>query len=94
METLIILAQTKTAAAIEIIIFLVVAAVIGYLTAYFYYKGVYMKIIHSLEDKIKEHKGEIADLKEDVGELEKTLVSKEEEIAKLIKELKEKNEKG
>ena len=44
-----ILAQTTTGAIIEIIVLLLVAGAIAYLTAYFYYKAVYMKKINTLE---------------------------------------------
>jgi len=93
METLIILAQTKTAAAIEILIFLVVAAVIGFLTAYFYYKPIYMKKIHGLEDDISGLKKEIEKIENKITDLEKTIGKKDEVIQELRQELEKKNKK-
>jgi len=89
METIIILAQTKTGAAIEILIFLVVAALIGYLTSYFYYKPIYLKRIHALENDISGLKKEISKMGDRIKELEKTLSMKEEEIKELKKKKKQ-----
>ena len=89
MENLIILAQTKTAESIELIIFLVVAFIIGYCTSYFYYKSVYMKKIHALEDEIKGLKEDVKKSENKVSELEKSLSMKEEEIQKLKKKKNE-----
>ena len=44
-----ILAQTKTGTAIEIIVLLLIAGLIAYLTSYLYYKSVYAKKIAALE---------------------------------------------
>ena len=46
-----ILAQTKTGTVIEIIVLLLVAGVIAYLTAFVYYKSVYTKKINALESE-------------------------------------------
>jgi peptidoglycan hydrolase CwlO-like protein len=87
METIIILAQTKTATAIELILFLLVAFIIGYCTSYLYYKSVYMKKIHALESEIEGLKKDLNNLENKVSDLEKNLSLKEEEL----KELKKKN---
>ena len=88
METLIILAQSKTGAAIEIIIFLVVAALIGYLTSYFYYKPIYLKKIHALEKEISDLKKEIDRMKDQIADLEHKIVQKDQEIDELKKKKK------
>lgn len=44
-----ILAKTTSGGTIEIIVLLLVAAIIAWFTAYFYYKSVYMKQIKKLE---------------------------------------------
>ena len=90
METIIILDQTKTAAAIEILIFLVVAAVIGFLTAYFYYKPIYMKKIHGLENEISGLKKDIDKLKDNIADLDKKINKKDEMIQELKEELEKK----
>ncbi len=84
-KLLILLAQTKTAAAIEILIFLVVAALIGYLTSYFYYKPIYLKKIHALENEIANLKKEKSILEDNVTELKKTIQKKDAEILELKK---------
>ncbi len=44
-----ILAKTTTGGTIEIIVLLLVAGIIAWFTAYFYYRSVYMKRIKKLE---------------------------------------------
>lgn len=44
-----ILAKTTTGGTIEIIVLLLVAGIIAWFTAYFYYRSVYMKQIKKLE---------------------------------------------
>lgn len=44
-----ILAKTTTGGTIEIIVLLLVAGIIAYFTAYFYYRSIYMKRIKKLE---------------------------------------------
>ncbi len=44
-----ILAKTTTGGTIEIIVLLLVAGIIAWFTAYFYYRSVYMKRIRKLE---------------------------------------------
>lgn len=44
-----ILAKTTTGGTIEIIVLLLVAGIIAWFTAYFYYRSVYMKRINKLE---------------------------------------------
>lgn len=101
--TLFMAVMSKTGAIILIIVLLLVAGVIGYLTAWFYAKSVYTPIIKGLEDdkaqlnrEISRLKDEIAKLKNDIdnlkekaGELEKELTEKDKLIEDLRKKLKE-----
>jgi len=78
MNTIItILAMTKVGAAVTIIILLLVAGAIGYLTAYFYSKSVYTKKIKALEaekQQLNSHidrlNSELSDLKAKIKEME------------------------
>ncbi len=88
MDTLVIfLAQTKTVAIIEIILLLLVAGVIGYITAWLYYKSVYTKIINKLQSEKEELNKQIGKLNEDNNELKLHLGKKDEEIEKLKSEI-------
>jgi Tfp pilus assembly protein PilO len=74
MKTLfIILAQTNTGAILEILLLLVIAGLIGYLTAYFYYKSVYTKKIKILEGEKTELKNHIETLFTEKAKLEHTI---------------------
>jgi ferritin-like protein len=70
-----ILAKTTTGAVIEIIIMLLVAGIIAFLTAYFYYRSVYLKRIGILEEEKKA--------------LERQVISREREIAELTDKITE-----
>ena len=48
---LILLSQTKSEATIEILLLLLVAAIIGYVTAWLYYRTIYVKRIKVLESE-------------------------------------------
>jgi peptidoglycan hydrolase CwlO-like protein len=65
----IILAQSVTGAVITIVALLLVAAIIGYLTAWFYAKSVYTPIIKGLEAEKADLQKQVAGLKEDVSRL-------------------------
>ncbi len=67
----IILAKTTTGAAIEIVILLLVAGLIGYLSAHFYNKSVYTKKIKVLEDEKSGLERRITGLERDIEELKK-----------------------
>lgn len=80
----ILLAQTKGAAIIEILLLLIVSAVIGYITAWLFYRSVYQKSLSEAEaEKHRQHNrfvnlnGELADLKTNLNE-------KEQELEQLI----------
>lgn len=100
---LIILAQSVTGAVLTIVALLVVAALIGYFTAWYYAKSVYTPVIKGLEADKLELQKQVADLKENirklnsridelnskVGMLDKELGVKNQEIADLKKKIKE-----
>jgi len=97
------LAQSVTGAVITIVALLLVAAIIGYLTAWFYAKSVYTPIIKKLEEEKADLQREVAGLKDDIRklnkeidglkektkELEKTIGEKDKTIADLRKKIKE-----
>ncbi len=79
----IILQQTTTMAILEILLLLVIAGLIGYLTAYFYDKSVYTKKIKILEGEKSELKHHIETLFSEKAKLEQTIKDKETEIESL-----------
>lgn len=88
MELLIIfLAQTKTAATLEIIALLLVAAIIGYIIAWLYYRSVYTKIIEKLESEKEQLNSQITKLNEDNSNLKKSIQDKEKQIENLTAEI-------
>lgn len=68
-QLLIILAMSKTGAVLFIIALLLVAAIIGYVTAWFYAKSVYTPIIKQLEAEKADLQKQVAGLKEEVAKL-------------------------
>jgi peptidoglycan hydrolase CwlO-like protein len=100
MNTLsIILAQTVAGAVTEIILLLLGAAIIGFLTAWFYQKSHFTPIIKMLEEekaglnrkvdelnrKIEGLNNDITGLKGKIEDLEKVISTKDKEIADLKK---------
>jgi peptidoglycan hydrolase CwlO-like protein len=90
------LAQSVTGAVITIIALLLVAAIIGYFTAWFYAKSVYTPIIKGLEAEKADLQKQVAGLKDDVSKLNSKVedlngkIGKmEEEIGKKEKEIKD-----
>ena len=77
-----ILAQTKTGTAIEIIVLLLIAGLIAYLTSYLYYKSVYSKKIAALEAEKNDLNSKINRLNNEISNLEKELEEKEKEEGK------------
>jgi predicted flap endonuclease-1-like 5' DNA nuclease len=85
---LILLAQTKSEATIIIISLLLVAAIVGYITAWLYYKSIYVeriKVIESEKDKLN---SQIVNLNADNNKLHKSLDEKDKKIDHLILEVK------
>ena len=90
------LAQSVTGAVLSIIALLLVAAIIGYFTAWFYAKSIYTPIIKGLEAEKADLQKQVAGLKDDVSRLNskvEDLTGKigklEEEAAKKEKEIKD-----
>lgn len=80
MKTLVILLQkTSTAATIEFIIILVIAGIIAFLTAYFYYRSVYTKQISKLEAEKEGLERKAAGLQAANNELNKRIEELEKE---------------
>jgi len=85
MSTLFIfLAQTKAEASIEILALLIVSAIIGYTTAWIYYKSVYTKKIKELGSDKHELNNRIVNLNGEIVDLQKRLDEKDNEIENLI----------
>jgi len=89
MSTLIILlAQTKIEATIEILSLLLVAVIIGYITAWLYYKSIYVRKIKAIESAKKELNNRIVNLNTDKSNLHKRLLENSNEMERLTKEVK------
>jgi peptidoglycan hydrolase CwlO-like protein len=93
------LAQSVTGAVITIVALLLVAAIIGYFTAWFYARSVYTPIIKGLEaekadllkqvaglkDDITKLNGKVEDLNKKIGKLEEEIAEKDKQIKELSK---------
>jgi len=102
-QLFIILAQSVTGAVITIVALLLVAALIGYFTAWFYAKSVYTPVIKGLEAEKADLQKQVAGLKDDVKrlndkadelnakirKLEDQLGTKEKEIKELKSKIRE-----
>jgi hypothetical protein len=82
---MIILQQTNTGAIFEILLLLIIAGLIGYLTAYFFYKSVFTKRINILEGEKVELKKHIETLFSEKAKLEQVIKDKDGEIESLRK---------
>lgn len=78
-------------AVITIVALLLVAALIGYLTAWFYAKSVYTPIIKKLEEEKAELQREVASLKDNISRLNKEIDTLSGKISDLESRLKEKD---
>lgn len=88
MSTLmILLAQTKGVAIIVILTLLLGAAIIGYLTAWLYYKSIYAKKIVTIESEKDKLKNRVDNLDTDNSSLNRSLVEKDHDIESLQREL-------
>lgn len=85
---LILLAQTKSEAAIEILFLLLVAAVIGYVTAWLYSKSIYERRIKAIESEKDELNKHIATLDAENSNLQRSLHEKENLMKHLVLEVK------
>ena len=86
MNTLIILFnQTRNGAIVEIFSLLIIAAIIGYTTAWLYYKSVYTHKKKALKFEIENLKSQIVIQSIDIRNLEKSILSKDTEpISEII----------
>jgi predicted flap endonuclease-1-like 5' DNA nuclease len=85
---IILLVQTKSGATFEIIFMLLGSAIIGYLTAWFFYKAVYEKRINVIESEKHELNNRIVNLDAEIFILKKNLSEKEEEKEQLNLEVR------
>lgn len=85
------LAQSVTGAVITIIALLLVAAIIGYFTAWFYAKSVYTPIIKGLEAEKADLQKQVADLKDNVSKLNAKIDELNGKIGKLEEETRMKD---
>jgi len=89
METnFIFLQQNTTGAVLEIVVLLIIAGLIGYLTSYFYYKSVYTKKIDVLEGEKTGLQNDIENLVNQKRDLEQTIKEQAAEIVSLKKPAK------
>ena len=86
----ILLAQSGAGSVIGIVLLLLVAGLIGYLTAWFYAKSVYTPIIKGLEEDKIELNRQITGLKDDISQLNGTVDKLNEKIGQLEKEIADK----
>lgn len=84
---IILIAQTKAGASLEILSLLLVAVIIGYVTAWFYSKSVFAKKLKAVETEKDAVYSENSKLKADKSELFKTIHEREREINQLNKEV-------
>lgn len=90
MNTLVILqVLSVTAAVILIIALLLVAGLIGYLTAWYYAKSVYTPVIDKLEEEKVQLNREIAGLKDDINKLNDRIEGLNKKIDELDKDVSE-----
>ena len=87
----ILLAQSVTGAVLTIIALGLVAAVIGYVTAWFYAKSIYTPIIKGLEAEKADLIKQVAGLKDDITKLNEKIEKLNQNITKLENEIAEKN---
>jgi len=90
-QLFILLAQSATGAIITIIALLLVAAIIGYFTAWFYAKSVYTPIIKGLETDKENLNKEVDGLTDDVKKISGKVDKLNEKVTKLEEEIKEKD---
>jgi peptidoglycan hydrolase CwlO-like protein len=85
------LTQSVTGAVITIVALLLVAAIIGYFSAWFYAKSVYTPIIKGLEAEKADLIKQVGDLKDDVNKLNGKVDKLNDKIGKLEEELADKD---
>jgi peptidoglycan hydrolase CwlO-like protein len=90
-QLFILLAQSVTGAVITIVALLLVAAIIGYFTAWLYAKSVYTPVIKGLEADKASLNNQVAGLKDDISKLSGKVDRLNEKINKLEEEIAEKD---
>jgi len=89
MDMVILQTQSTAGAALEIIVMLLGAALIGVLTTYFYMKSRYQKTINTLQSKLEEAEKSKDRLNEDLKAAQKELAEKSDQNEKLQKQYDE-----
>ena len=90
-QLFILLTQSVTGAVITIIALILVAAIIGYFTAWLYAKSVYTPVIKALETDKENLINKVEGLNEDVKKLHGKVDKLNEKMKKLEEELEEKD---
>ena len=85
------LAQSVTGAVISIVTLLLIAAIIGYFSAWFYAKSVYTPVIKNLEAEKADLIKQVAGLKDDISKLNGKVDKLNDKISKLEEEIAEKD---
>ena len=89
---IILLAQTKALAIMEILLLLVGAATIGYVTAWLFYRSVYNKKLKAVEAELNESKSQVLKLNAENNNLNKKLVEMTKENEQTEQLLNEKDD--
>jgi len=84
---LILLTQTKSGATIEILLLLLVAAIIGYATAWLYTRSIFLKKIEGYHSEKKVLNKHVVSLSADKNNLTERLIEKDKETKHLILEV-------
>jgi peptidoglycan hydrolase CwlO-like protein len=82
--------MSVTSAVLLIIVLLLVAGLIGYLTAWYYAKSVYTPVIKKLEEEKNQLNREIAGLKDNVSKLNSKIEDLNKKVDDLDKDVSEK----
>jgi len=90
-QLFILLAQSVTGAVITIVALLLVAAIIGYFTAWLYAKSVYTPVIKGLEADKANLNYQVAGLKDDINKLDAKVDKLNDKIGKLEEDISEKD---
>ena len=81
--------MSVTAAVLLIIVLLLIAGLIGYLTAWYYAKSVYTPVIKKLEDEKAQLNRQITGLKDDIVRLKGKIADLEKKVDDLDKDVSE-----
>ena len=88
MNTILII-SAQTTAILEISALLLGAAIIAFITAWYYAKSIYIKKIEIVENKMTDYKNQLEQIEKEKVDLQKTIDEKERKIVHLSKALKE-----